>query len=91
MQSTAAAVTPAFAQRVARMARRDERGNDAKDEAGRERDDHRERNHRQIERHLVQSRNRNPIANQREQTTMTERRDSQPSNAARHSRGPDFQ
>ena len=43
VQPPAAAVTSAFAQRVAGVARRDERRHEAEDDAGRQRDDHRER------------------------------------------------
>ena len=82
VQPAAAAVTSAVAQRIARVARRDECRNETKDDAGRQRDDHRERDHRQIERHLVEPRNRNAIADQREQAAMTQRRDAQPRDAA---------
>ena len=81
VQSAAAGVTPAFAQRIARGARRDECGHETEEDAGQERSDHGERDHRHIERHLVEPRNRNAIAHQREQATMTQRGDGQPRDA----------
>ena len=85
VQSAAAAVTARLrASASLAAAGRDERRHDAEDDAGDERGDHRERDHRQIERRLVEPRNRNAIANQREQAAMTQRRDGQPRDAARH-------
>ena len=82
VQPAAAAVTSAVAQRVACVARRDQCRNDTEDDAGRQRDDYREHHHRQIERQLVEPRNRNAIAHQREQTTMTQGGDGQPRDTA---------
>ena len=50
VQPRAAAVTAAFAQRVAGGARRDECGDDPEEDPGRERDDQAERDDRQVER-----------------------------------------
>ncbi len=57
VQSAAAAMTSTFAQRIVRGARRDECGHESEEDSGRQRDDHGEGDHRQIERHLVESRN----------------------------------
>ena len=80
--SPAAAVTPAFAYRVARVVGGHECGSDAERDAGDERGNQGKGDHRKIHRHLVQPWYRDPIAHEREQATMTECRNAQARNAA---------
>ena len=87
VKAPAAAVTSAFAQRVGRVAGRDERGHEAKEDAGRKRGDHREGDHRQIERDLLEPRHRDTVADERDEAAMAERSDSQPGDAAGRRKG----
>jgi hypothetical protein len=83
VKPAAAAVASSLAQRVARLARRDDGGDHAERETSRQRDGKRERDRRQIERHLIEARYEDAIADQREQAAMAQRRDRE----ARHTSG----
>ena len=75
-------MTSAIAQRLVGVAGGHEGRHQTERQAGRQRDDHREREHREIERDLVEPRNRDAIADQCEQAAQAQRRDAQPGDAA---------
>jgi hypothetical protein len=82
VQAASTAVTPAIPQRIARLACRDECRDDAKDDSGRQRDDRRERDDRQVERDLIEPRDGDAIADEREQASMAQRRNGEPRGTA---------
>src|SRR4029453_11287482 len=57
------------------------RGDDTKKNSPPPRDNHRERDHRKVERHLIETRNGNAIADQHEQTPVAESGDRKSSEA----------
>jgi hypothetical protein len=73
MQSPAADLTAAFAQRIGGTTRRNQCGHDAEQDAGGQRHDRSERHDGQIERHLLEPRNEDAIAHQREKASEKQR------------------
>ncbi len=82
MQPPAPAVTSAVAQDLAGMFGRDQRRHDAKQESRHERHRRREQHERPIEPQLIEARDGNPIADERQQSTVAQDGDDKPCEAA---------
>ena len=84
VEPATSSVTAAVPEALVRMFRRDEGRHDAKEESGDDCHDHREEDDGKIEPELIDPRNGKPVANQRQQTAMTQRSDHEARGPASH-------